>query len=149
MNALDGLHHNGTLPCSSGFKRHARMAGRSDRGDEKHREGYLAMACMQSHPLGVNSCEVTQRTTEDSGCLASRCTSTSKLSPNLTHNVGIQLSLVFRWTAFYLLTSSWFPHILLAICEHQHIGGYSQAGSAPATTSHAFLGWTERAPGTR
>lgn len=61
---------------------------------KKHREGYLAMVCMQSHQLGVNHCEVTQRTTEDSGCLASRHTSASKLSPNLTHNIGVQLPLV-------------------------------------------------------
>ncbi len=106
MNALDGLQHSGRLPFSPGFIRHAGMNGRSDRGDKKHREGFLAMACMQSHLLTVNRREVTQRTTEDSGCLALRHTSTSKLSPNLTHNIGVQLPLVCRWPAPYLLTSS-------------------------------------------
>lgn len=60
MNALDSLHHSGRLPFSPGFRRHAGMAGRSDVGDKKHREGFLAMACMQSYPLRVNGCEVTQ-----------------------------------------------------------------------------------------
>lgn len=106
MNALDGLHHSGRLPFSPGFRRHAGMNGRSDRGDKKHREGFLAMACMKSDPLTVNCREVTRRTTEDSGCLASRHTSTPKLSPNLTHNVSVQLPLVCRLPALYLLTSS-------------------------------------------
>lgn len=101
MNALDGLHHSGRMPFSPGFRRHAGMARKSDRGDKKHGEDFSAMACMQSHTLWVNCCEVTQRTTEDSGCLASRHMSTSKLSPNLTHNIGVQLPLVCRWPAHY------------------------------------------------
>lgn len=59
MNTLDGLHHNGRLPCSPGFKRHVEIARRSDRGDEKHRESYLAMACMQSYPFLLKRGEVT------------------------------------------------------------------------------------------
>ncbi|TMS15293.1 Protein sidekick-2 [Larimichthys crocea] len=54
---------------------------------------------MPSQPLMVNRVEVTQRTIKDSGCLASRHTSTSKFSSNLTHNVGVQFPLAFHTTA--------------------------------------------------
>lgn len=146
MNALDGLHHSGRLPFSPGFRRHAAVNERSDGGDKKHGGGFSTVACMQSHPLRVNGVEVTQRTTEDSGCLPSRHSSTPQLSPNLTHDVGIQLPLVCRWPAFYLLTYSWFPHILLAICEHRDRGDYPLSGTVPATASHVCLGWMQRAP---
>lgn len=147
MNALDEPHHSGRLPSSPAFRRHAAMNGRSHRGDKKQRGGLLAMVCSQSHPLTVNRGEVTRRSAEDSGCLASRHTSTSKPSPNLTHNVGAQLPLVCRWPALYLLPSSWFPCIRLAVCEHQDRGGCSRLGTVPATASQVYLGWMQRAPG--
>lgn len=102
---------------------------------------------MKSHPLRVNGGEATGRTTEDSGCLAFRHTSTSKLIPNLTHNFGAQLPLVGWWPIFQLLPSSWGPHSLLAICEHQHVGGCCQAASVPAAAGQTFgRTWMERAP---
>lgn len=129
---LGGLHRSVRLPFSPGLGRLAAMNGRSDRGDKKHRVGLLAMVRMQSHPLRVNGGEVTQRTTEDSGCLASRHTSASKLSPNLTHSASVQLPLVCQWAALYLPTSSWSPphhthtYILLAICKRHGRGGWGQ-----------------------
>lgn len=109
MNALLGSSNVWDCPAHLGYGRPTAVAGISDRGDEKCREVHLALVCMQSHQLEVNHHEVTQRTTEDSGRLAVRHTSASKVSPNLTHNVGAQLPLVHRCPSLYPLTSSWFP----------------------------------------
>lgn len=135
---MDGLHRSGRLPFSPEFKQHAAMNGRSDRGDKKDREGFLAMARMQSHPLS----ESWQGDREQQRTVGAWPRGTH-LHPNLTHNVSVQLPLVCRWPALYLPI----PYILLAICELQDRAGYSLLGAVPATARQVCLDWMQRAPG--
>lgn len=60
MNTLLGSSTEWDCPSHLGYGRPAAVAGISDRGDEKCREGHLALVCMQSHQLEVNHHEVTE-----------------------------------------------------------------------------------------